>query len=103
MSKSKLHKQLILCSCHSDEHQVIFSYWDDGWEPEIEFTVHLCKKSLLERIKRGVSYIFGHQSRYGDWDEILLKKEQAIEIRDAINSFIKIYDEWEKKQSMEEK
>lgn len=95
--KSKFKKQLILCSCYSAEHQIIFSYWEDDYEPEIEFTVHLCKKNLWERIKRGVSYIFGHQSRYGDWDEVLLRPEQAIEIRDILNLFLLKNEDWQNK------
>lgn len=93
----ELHKQLILCSCYSPEHQMIFTFWDDDWEPEIEFTVHLCKKNLWGRIRRGVEYIFGHQCRYGDWDEVLLRSEQVEEIRDIMNLFLLKNKEWHDK------
>jgi len=98
MKKSKRISKLILCSCHSPEHQMLFTFWEDDWEPQLDVTVHLRKSKLLGKWGRligGIKYIFGYQCKYGDWDEILLQKEQVAELRDALNLFLEKHDQWQ--------
>jgi hypothetical protein len=74
---------------------MLFTFWEDDWEPQIYFTVHLTKKNLWKRLESGIRYIFGHQCVYGDWDEIILQKEQAAELRDSLNLYLEKHDQWQ--------
>lgn len=72
------HKELFVCNCSSYEHQLIFSSCDDADYPEMFVSVHLAAgHTLRERIVAAVKYIFGHRSRYGDFDEVLLSPEDC--------------------------
>lgn len=70
-----METQLILCACHNSEHQMIFM--KDEEDNLIYVQVHLTKKTFWKRFKYGIKYIFGYQSRYGAFDEIVLDKSHA--------------------------
>lgn len=89
--KGKEHTKVVFCECHSPEHQMIFSFWEDKQESEMYLTVHLSKSKLLWRVRDAVKHIFGYQCKYGDWDEVCLDKQQAVEIRDMMNLFLKVH------------
>jgi len=73
---------LMLCDCRSDEHQVIFHADVDGEDPVVYMHVHLTDWTpWYKRLVHGIKYIFGHTSRYGDWDEFILTKEHAKQFR----------------------
>ena len=61
---------LLLCSCQSDEHQVIIHH--DLEDKLVYLHIHLTSRRFLSRLKYGIKYIFGYQCRYGAWDEIIL-------------------------------
>ena len=71
-------QQFILCDCGHPEHQFIMTYWTDDEDKELMIDIHLTKKSLLERINYALRYIFGYQSRYGAFDEIVINRETAL-------------------------
>jgi hypothetical protein len=72
----KLH---IVCCCHSLDHQIVFLY--DHEDDLMYCVVHLHSfKNVFKRLWTGIKYIFGYKSVYGNWDEIILKKEQIKEI-----------------------
>ena len=77
-------QEIFICDCHSSEHQFIIRKFDD--EEEVYLTIHLNKKPLLKRIKYAFKYIFGYQSRYGAFDEIILNPEDADRLQNVVNS-----------------
>jgi len=81
-----LVKKIVLCSCNSTEHQILFLKFED--DPEIVYMqIHLSgNKSILGRIGRAIKYVFGYKSRFGDWDDFILEKEQLAEIRQALTN-----------------
>lgn len=89
MKPNEIETHLVLCDCGSADHQVIFRYdsvYDETW---MTITFHLGTwRNFLERLWRGTRYIFGHKSRFGDWDEVLLNPAGATELRDFLNEFI---------------
>lgn len=79
-----MERQLFICQCENTEHQLIFSYFSD--DPEVYVTIHLKpERSIFKRIKNAVKYIFGHRSRFGDFDEFLFKKEDADRLQVVVN------------------
>ena len=68
------------CTCGSLEHQVHFDWWEECDEQPVRdmfMTIHLVDVPFWKRLKRGLAYIFGYKSRYGEFDEIVLGKEHA--------------------------
>lgn len=80
-----------LCSCGSYEHQINFDYWEDSdGDKNVYMTIHLAEYPFWKRLWRGLAYIFGHRSNYGDFDEVILSKEHAKsfhEIADTLDTF----------------
>jgi hypothetical protein len=72
-----MEKELIICSCHSTEHQMVFIYDRDENYPMVYIHYHLNKRPFWGRVVYGIKYIFGRQSRYGAFDEIILKPEDT--------------------------
>lgn len=70
-------KDLIICSCHSTEHQMVVLYEKDENHPMVFIHFHLNKRPFWERVGYGLRYIFGRQSRFGAFDEIILNPEDA--------------------------
>jgi hypothetical protein len=75
-----MKQQLYLCSCHSPEHQMIFVPTDPDEERTIFVRVNLVKKPFWYRLKHGIKYIFGYQSQYGAFDEMILGPEHSKQL-----------------------
>lgn len=93
-----LDHKLIICDCGDVEHQLIVS-WDTitdsyYWE-EMTVQVHLSKQPFWRRLVYAVRYIFGYQSKYGAFTEMVLNKKQALELRDACNSYLSKLEEYD--------
>lgn len=78
-----MDRELVVCSCGNTEHQIIFTTFPD--EDFVSATIHLTKLSFLQRLKLGIKYIFGYQSRYGAFDEIILDKSHISSLEKVIN------------------
>ena len=75
---------LLLCDCSSDEHQMIVR-WDDN-DKEVYVSIHLANNTgFWKRLWRGLKYAFGHRSRYGEFDEIILRKEDASNLQKVVD------------------
>jgi hypothetical protein len=92
MINSKTDKEkpeVIICNCFSSEHQMILRYCDNSdemMEDEIYVDIHLIThKSFWKRLIAGIRYIFGHTSKYGDWDEMILTGSEISQLRDYLN------------------
>lgn len=77
---------LFICQCKNTEHQMIFSYFPDDEDREVSISIYLRpESSIFQRIKNAVKYIFGHRSRFGDFDNFLLGKEDADKLQKVID------------------
>jgi hypothetical protein len=71
---------IIKCSCGSAEHLIQVSWfppnkYDDGKEVYIHYS--LLKFRLLKRIWYAIKYVFGYQSRFGGYAEMVLYPEDV--------------------------
>jgi len=73
---------LFVCCCASVEHQFIVRIYDE-WD-EVYVSVHLNPHPLHKRIMNAIKYIFGHRSKYGDFDEIILNREDTKRLVDIL-------------------
>ena len=74
-------KELILrCECSSPDHTVFLDH--DKEHDDFFFTFHLrTDRGFLKRLWYGLKYAFGYQSRYGAWDEVIIRKNDCIKIK----------------------
>lgn len=79
-------EELLVCQCSSMEHLITIVYWDDDKPKEVYVNIHLAHESnIFKRIINAVKYIFGHKSKYGDFDEFILRKEDADKLQEVVN------------------
>lgn len=91
------HKEYFECICDSSEHVFRLAWFDD--EPdEVYVDTPLINGSFWHRLTAGVRYIFGHKSRYGHFDEFVLNPQRVRTMRDSLNKFLALNEEFEKTQ-----
>jgi hypothetical protein len=82
----------MLCECSNTEHQLIFNYWEEDDWPEVYASIHLVKeKNFFKRLWHGLKYIFGHTSKYGDFDEVVLKPKDWEKLQNVTDFLKKSY------------
>ncbi|MFW6219752.1 MAG: hypothetical protein ACOC33_02845 [bacterium] len=84
--------ELLICECHSPEHQIMFSYDDESDWDEVFISIHLNKRPFWERVKYGIKYILGRQCNYGAFDEVVLKSEDYKKLENIVNYLKKVDD-----------
>lgn len=81
-----MERILFICQCENTEHQMIFSYFPDDEDREVSISIYLRpESSIFQRIKNAVKYILGHRSRFGDFDNFLLRKEDVGKLQKVID------------------
>jgi hypothetical protein len=65
---------MMICECNSFEHQAIL--WYDKEDNELYIEIHLTThRNFFKRLRYGLRYALGYTSRFGAWDEFLMKPE----------------------------
>lgn len=77
----------VKCACESSEHLINLTYFPDD-KDFVYLEVHLRPHSFWGRVKNAIKYVFGHRSDYGDFEEFLLNKEKATEIKKVCEDFL---------------
>ena len=86
-------KELLICECHSTDHQMIFLYDDEDIDYKTVYIhTHLAKKGFWERLKYGIKYIFGYQSRYGAFDEFIIDSKDIDKFQSVVDYLNKCKD-----------
>jgi len=75
-----MKRTLYVCRCYSLKHMFVVS----GDEEDLFIEVHLNPLPLWNRVKNALGYLIGRRSEYGDFEEILLSPEMAMELGDQI-------------------
>jgi hypothetical protein len=88
--KQNNDKEILICGCHSTDHQLIILYsedeTDDGQKyPMSYFHIHLNKKPFWQRVRYGIKYIFGYRCNYGAFDEFIFNSSDADKLQDLVN------------------
>lgn len=80
-----MESKFFICRCNNTEHQLVFNYFEDDIGGDVYVEVHLVPDSFWKRIKNAIKYIFGHRSKYGDFDEFIFKKEDANKLQEVVD------------------
>ena len=91
------NNELFICDCASQEHQIIFRTdlfdEDDSGNPKLVgvfVSIHLQGGSFWQRLKRGIAYIFGHKSHFGEWDEFIFEKDDIDRLGKVLDHYNKL-------------
>lgn len=81
---NSLREKVLVCSCHSKEHQIWFSYFSDEptGEREMYVSTHLSPLGFFSRLVYAVKYLFGYQSEFGAFSELVLFDQQIADLED---------------------
>jgi hypothetical protein len=81
--------EILICDCHSSEHQMIVYYSDDEIAgskiPMCYVHVHLNKRPFLSRLIYAFKYVLGKQSRFGAFDEFIFNSNDAEKVQSIAN------------------
>ena len=80
---------ILICSCHSTDHQIVFHKWSQNNNKEVYMHVHLNKLPFLKRIVYAFKYIFGYKSIYGAFDEFILNDKHIEDLQNIVD-FLKL-------------
>ena len=81
-----IEEHILICQCHNPEHQVIVARDNDKC---VYFMIHLVpERNIFKRIINGIKYIFGYRSKYGEFDEFILKDEDKTKIVNLITKTV---------------
>lgn len=73
-------KEVYICECHSNEHQVIF--WHDEDDDQLTIEPHLITyRSFFKRLWFGIKYIVGFRNKWSAWDSMMFKPEDLKKLR----------------------
>lgn len=74
-----MEHEIFVCKCGNPEHQVILTYYpDDVDNRDIYMTIYLRPRySFFKRTWVAIKYIFGYRSKYGDFDDIIIKQSDS--------------------------
>lgn len=72
------NKELLVCECGHLEHQLVFSLEQDG---TVNSMIHLTRLSFWKRLKYGLRYIFGKQSGYGAFEEVIFTRDHLPKLK----------------------
>lgn len=75
-----MKRTLFVCRCYSIEHSFVVSSDED----DVFIEVHLSALPFWRRVRNAVSYVLGKKSKWGDFEEILLSPEQALDLGDKL-------------------
>lgn len=80
--------ELFQCECYSPEHSLTFTLWDYGKnDVELYVNVHLLSPNFFKRIWIALKYVFGYKCQYGNFDEMLFKREDADRLIQLLQTF----------------
>lgn len=91
-------KEILICECHNTEHQLLFLYSEEDGYPMCYLHTHLIKRPIWQRIKYGIKYIFGYQSKFGAFDEFIINPIDSYKLQELLvylqkNQKINTWDE----------
>lgn len=83
---NKKNAEVLECECYSDEHSYIIKYdaFDDD-DRTVYINPHLSDCGLWHRLKYAIQYIFGHKSKYGCFDEILISAQNYQPLKNVVS------------------
>lgn len=83
--------KIIVCECGDIAHQLVLSWFkpqipmDYDSDEYVYLSVHLNKLPFLKRLKVAIQYLFGKQSKYGAFDEVIIGSSEYKKFQDMVD------------------
>lgn len=74
--KNALKSEYFECVCFSPEHRIVMTL--DPTDGELFFETHLRTWSFWKRVFIAIKYIFGYKSKFGDFDNLSIVREEDL-------------------------
>jgi len=76
--------ELFICECNSADHQLVFIHDDEDNMTYVH--VHLSTyRGFFKKLKYAIKYVCGYKSRYGAWDEFILKHDDVGRLKEHLD------------------
>ena len=75
-----MKRTLYLCRCGSVQHSFVLTADDE----DVFLEIHLSPLPFWRRVVHAVRYVLGRRSEYGDFEEILLAPDEALDMGDRL-------------------
>lgn len=72
----------IICGCYDVEHSIFFRTIEG--DDDVYMSVHLAPLPFFKRLVKGIKYIFGYRSKYGDFAEIIITKKDVGKVEKVV-------------------
>lgn len=69
-------REFVVCSCNHLDHMIVLNAGIDDKRMDVSIDIHLSPLPWWKRIIHAFGYVLGKRSRYGDFEEIILNREQ---------------------------
>ncbi len=76
----EMKRTLFTCRCYSIEHSFVVSADNE----DLFIEVHLAALPFWSRVKNAFNYVLGRKSKWGDFEEVLLSPDQALDLGDKL-------------------
>lgn len=82
--------KIIVCECGDVAHQLVLSWFkpqtpmDYDSDEYVYLSVHLNKLPFWKRLKVAIQYLFGKQSKYGAFDEVIIDSSEYKKFQDMV-------------------
>ena len=85
-------QELFICDCHDVSHQFIISADPiEDVSPCVYVSVHLNREhNLFKRMWTAIKYVFGMRSTLGDFDEVIIKPDDAERLQAVVDYLKKV-------------
>lgn len=80
MMDYKQTREFVICACNHLDHLVVLNAGMDEKRLDVSMDIHLSPLPWWKRISHAFWYVLGRRSRYGDFEEIMLGREQLYSI-----------------------
>lgn len=79
------------CECGSPDHILVarVEEWDKNDVDFYLFTQATPLYGFWKRVAFAVKYIFGRRPKYGTWQETILKRSDAVKLRDLLTKYLR--------------
>lgn len=83
--QEEVERRIFICECNSLEHQ--YSFWYDEEDNNIYFEPHLNYSGYpwYKRVAKKIAYVFGYTSRFGAWDEVIIKNSDVAKLKEFLS------------------
>lgn len=88
-----LQTEYMSCECMSPEHTLRFTFIldEDPRHSQVITEVYLNNyRRWYQRLWVAIKYVFGYQSKYGAWDNCIMKRPDVVKLRGLLEEFERI-------------